>query len=56
MASKRDVCDQKNQIIEVGYLLKMVCDMLCIPEFLIIWPVKVVQKQIITQIGPRATN
>ena len=56
MASKRDVCDQKKQMIEVWYLRKMVCEMLCIPDFLIIWPVKVVQKQMITQIGPSATN
>ena len=33
MASKRDLCDQKRQKVEVGYLMNTVFDNLCIRNF-----------------------
>ena len=35
MASKRDVCDRKKRVVKVWYLLKTVCDMLCMSDFLV---------------------
>ena len=42
MASKRDVCDGKKPEVKVWYLLKTVCDMLCLTDFLIKKDVKIV--------------
>ena len=56
ITSKRDVCDRKKQEVEVWYLVKIVFDRMCMPNFLIILPVMVVQKQMITQINAPATN
>ena len=36
ITSKRDVCDRKKQEVEVWYLVKIVFDRLCTPNFLII--------------------